>query len=508
MNRTQKFALNSSTTAIYQIVAMVLGFITPGLMIKTYGSEINGLVSSINQFISYISLVEAGLSGAAVYSLYKPLANNDHKGINSIVSAAKNYYIKAGYIFSSAAFVLAVSYAAFKRTEYLSPVLVFVLVLLLSVNGCVDFFVLARFRVILTADQRTYVISMLSTVQVIVKAIVIIVCCTLKLDVIILYILALLPIAIKIFVLFLYTKKHYSYLDFTAEPNVEALGRRYDVIYQQVLGTVQLGAPTVLATFFLDLVTVSIYSIYNMVLNGINGVLSIFISGLPAGFGELIAKNETENLKKTTSQFEVAYYYILSVVYGLTMVLLLPFISIYTKNFDDAARYYIPSLAFLIVANGICYSIKTPQSMLMISAGMYREQRWRSTIQAAIIIGGGCLLAPFCGINGIIIASICSNVYRTIDLLIYVPRHITGNSIPRTARRMIMVFVDIVIIYLPRLLIEYTPSNYFAWIVFALCFAVYAVAVTTVTTFAFDRAEFKALIKRVFGMFGRSKNNG
>lgn len=508
MNRTQKFALNSSTTAIYQIVAMVLGFITPSLMIKTYGSEINGLVSSINQFISYISLVEAGLSGAAVYSLYKPLANNDHKGINSIVSAAKNYYIKAGYIFSSAALVLAVFYAAFKRTDFLSPVMVFVLVLLLSVNGCVDFFVLARFRVILTADQRTYVISMLSTVQIIVKAIIIIVCCTLNLDVIILYILALLPIVIKIIVLFLYTKKHYSYLDFTAEPNVEALGRRYDVIYQQVLGTVQLGAPTVLATFFLDLVTVSIYSVYNMVLNGINGVLSIFISGLPAGFGELIAKNETENLKKTTSQFEVAYYYILSVVYGLTMVLLLPFISIYTKSFDDAAHYFIPSLAFLIVANGICYSIKMPQSMLMISAGMYKEQRWRSTIQAAVIIGGGCLLAPFLGINGIIIASICSNVYRTIDLLIYVPRHITGNSIPRTARRMIMVFVDIVIIYLPRLFIKYTPSNYFAWIGFALCFAVYAVAVTTFTAFAFDRAEFKALIKRAFGMLGRSKNNG
>lgn len=146
--------------------------------------------------------------------------------------------------------------------------------------------------------------------------------------------------------------------------------------------------------------------------------------------------------------------------------------------------------------------------MLMISAGMYKEQRWRSTIQAAVIIGGGCLLAPFLGINGIIIASICSNVYRTIDLLIYVPRHITGNSIPRTARRMIMVFVDIVIIYLPRLFIKYTPSNYFAWIGFALCFAVYAVAVTTFTAFAFDRAEFKALIKRAFGMLGRSKNNG
>ena len=85
MNRTQKFALNSFTTALNQIVVMVIGFITPGLMIQTYGSEINGLVSSINQIISYLSLVEAGLSGAAVYSLYRPLADHNKKVINAIM---------------------------------------------------------------------------------------------------------------------------------------------------------------------------------------------------------------------------------------------------------------------------------------------------------------------------------------------------------------------------------------------------------------------------------------
>ena len=60
-------------------------------MLKYYGSEINGLVSSINQFIVYFNLVEAGLSGAAIYALYKPLAENNHKAINSIVSAARNF---------------------------------------------------------------------------------------------------------------------------------------------------------------------------------------------------------------------------------------------------------------------------------------------------------------------------------------------------------------------------------------------------------------------------------
>ena len=69
-NRTQKFVYNSMSTAIMQIFTMVVGFIIPKVMLNSYGSEINGLVSSISQFIAYFNLVEAGLAGAAIYSLY------------------------------------------------------------------------------------------------------------------------------------------------------------------------------------------------------------------------------------------------------------------------------------------------------------------------------------------------------------------------------------------------------------------------------------------------------
>lgn len=504
MNRTQKFALNSTTAALYQIIAMLLGFITPSLMISTYGSEVNGLVSSINQLISYISLVEAGLSGAAVFSLYKPLANNDQAGVNGIVSAAKQFYIKTGYIFSAAALLLGVLFALMKSTQALSPFMVFLLVMLLSANGCVDFFVLARFRVILTADQRMYVISLLSTIQVVIRAVVIIVSCKFKLHVLVLYALALLPIFVKVVVLYYYCKRAYPYLDFTAEPNIESLGRRYDVIYQQVLGTVQTGAPTVIATVFLNLVTVSVYSVYNMVLNGINGVLNIFVSGLPAGFGELIAKKEHDNLRKTTSEFEVAYYFILSVVYGLTMALLLPFIEIYTRNFYDA-NYYIPSLAVLMVLNGICYSVKVPQSMLMISAGMYKEQRWRATAQAIIIVVGGIVLVQFMGLQGIMISSILSNVYRTIDLLLYVPKHITHSSIPRTARRILGVFINSIIVCLPTSFFEFKPNSYVSWTAYAMVLGIYAVTIVGMITYLLDRAEFHSLKGRILKILMRRK---
>ena len=73
MSRTKKFLYNSISTGFFQIVLMISGLITPRIMLKYYGSEINGLISSINQFIVYFNLVEAGLSGAAIYALYKPL---------------------------------------------------------------------------------------------------------------------------------------------------------------------------------------------------------------------------------------------------------------------------------------------------------------------------------------------------------------------------------------------------------------------------------------------------
>lgn len=84
MNRTNKFMMNATASAIYQALVMLIGMITPRLLLVAYGSEINGLVSSVTQFVSYFTLVQAGLSGASIYALYKPLADKDEKKISAI----------------------------------------------------------------------------------------------------------------------------------------------------------------------------------------------------------------------------------------------------------------------------------------------------------------------------------------------------------------------------------------------------------------------------------------
>lgn len=496
MNRTQKFALNSMTAAISQIVVMLVGFITPRLMISAYGSEVNGLVSSLNQFITYITLVEAGIGGAAIFSLYKPLAEHNTQGISSIVVSAQKSYRQAGCVFSSGIFALALIYALLCSTPTLTFATIFPLALILGVNGCMDFFFTSGYRVLLTADQRNYVLSSVGILQTVLRTVIICVLAVSKVNVVLLYLIAATPIILKCALIYFYGRKTYPFIDKNALPDKSALNKRWDVIYQQILGTVQIGAPTVIATIILDFLQVSVYSIYNMVMTGINGVLSIFITGLPAGFGELIAKDEKENLRKTVSEFEVAYYYILSIIYGVTMVMILPFVSVYTDGLTDV-NYYSPILAFVMVLNGLLYNIKTPQSMLIVSAGMYKETRWRVTIQGAIIIVAGVLFGLPFGLPGIVIGSCLSNLYRTIDLLFFVPKRITHNKPYHSFFRMVRVLLNIIIVCIPSLIFKVNVTGYFGWVVYASVYAVYAILVTTVTTVLFDKKEFFSLAQRV-----------
>lgn len=77
--KLRKVAKNAGASFITQIVNIITNFILPPLLIATYGSQINGLVTTIKQLMSYIKLVGAGISVATTHSLYKPIAKQDHK---------------------------------------------------------------------------------------------------------------------------------------------------------------------------------------------------------------------------------------------------------------------------------------------------------------------------------------------------------------------------------------------------------------------------------------------
>ena len=89
---SKKSVLNILSSVFNQIFTIILGLIIPRLYLTTYGSEVNGLLNSIGQVFTYLTLLEAGVGTATLTSLYKPVAENDKTSISEIMAATHKFY--------------------------------------------------------------------------------------------------------------------------------------------------------------------------------------------------------------------------------------------------------------------------------------------------------------------------------------------------------------------------------------------------------------------------------
>ena len=496
MTRTEAFVKNVLSTAFSQLVTMLAGFVVPRVMLTVYGSEVNGLVTSVSQFISYFSLVEAGIGASTVYSLYSPLADNDTARINSIITASRNFYFKTGYIFLSLVIACALVYPIFVKTDLLSNLEVGALFFILGFNSVVDFFSLAKYRSLLTASQKTYVISLANIASTVLNCLVIVVFSYLGFSVAVVRLIALLAIVVRSLILWVYCRKKFSYIRFDVEPDNSALNKRWDALYLQILGAIQSGAPTIIATFVLSLEQVSIYSIFNIVIAGIGSILAIFTSGLSSGFGDLISRCNDNVFERAFRQFEYIYYMLIAIVYSVTLVMYMPFIRIYTNGADISYNY--PLLAILMGVNGFFHNLKTPYGMLVVSEGMYKETRWATTIQGLIEVVASVLLAfPF-GVYGIVIGVLLSNFYRDVQFLSYSEGHLIPFEIKKTivlqVRSIILCFAMSFILF--RLPFDDHSLSVLTWLLDAAIATIISATVIVGINILFDRKLFIQTLSR------------
>lgn len=495
MSRTNRFLYNANLSLMLQVVTIIAGFIVPRFMLTCYGSEIYGLVASVTQFISYFALVEAGLSTAAVSALYKPLAENDHDRVNAILSAGRHLYNQTGYIFVSLVLGFAIIYPIFIKSASVTLIEVFLLVLIIGCSGALEFFTMAKYRILLVADQKIYVISIASICAIILNTIIIVVLAEHRVNIVLLKAVALCAVFLRSIILYFYFKHAYKNINYQVQPDNKALAKRWDALYLQILGTVHLSAPIIIATIFTSLKMVSIYAIYNMILGGIAGLLSVTISGLFASFGDVIAKGEQDILQKAYQEFELVYYMLITWVYSCSIILIMPFIKLYTQGITDA-NYYVPILGILFVVNGLLYNIKGPQGVLVQSAGLFKETRVQTSIQGLIAVIGGIIFVQYWGLSGLLIGIILSNIYRDIDLLFFIPKNVTKLKVRISFYRILVIFVCFAITQIPFIFINIDISNYLQWIQYAVVVGIYSLIVVVTINVICDKAVLMGVIKR------------
>ena len=151
---------NMAANLFLQVIVFLSGIILPRFILEAYGSSINGMITSVNQFLMYLGLAEAGVGTATVVALYNPLALKRTDEVNGILSASRRFYNRSGMLFLGLVLVLVYVYP-FLISRQLDTGLVRGMVFVLASSTLVDYFFLGKYRALLMANQEGYVVALI-----------------------------------------------------------------------------------------------------------------------------------------------------------------------------------------------------------------------------------------------------------------------------------------------------------------------------------------------------------
>ncbi len=93
MTNNKQLSLNILISILNQLVIIVCGFILPRVLLESFGSTVNGLVTSIRQFLNFITFLEMGIGVVISSSLYEPLFKQDTEKVSAIIVSSKRFLI-------------------------------------------------------------------------------------------------------------------------------------------------------------------------------------------------------------------------------------------------------------------------------------------------------------------------------------------------------------------------------------------------------------------------------
>lgn len=491
--RGRKALMNTVTSLLLQFVTVICGFIVPRIIIGTYGSEVNGLTSSIAQFLGYIALFESGVGGVVRAALYKPLADNDIAKISGIVKATENFFRKIALIFVGYMLILAGAYPILVNKSF-DWFFTASLVIIIGISTFAQYYFGMTYTVLTQADQRRYVTSTLQIFTIILNAVLVVIFAKLGASVHLLKLGTAAVYVLRPVILNIYVRKKYKFIK-SAEPDAEAIKQRWDGLGHHIAHFVNLNADVVILTLFSKISTafsiaeVSVYSVYYAVVYGIVNVAASVSSGIEAGFGNMIARNEKENLNKKFSLYEFIIYTIVTVMFTSAAVLIIPFVKVYTNGITDV-NYIRPAFAYIMVAAYAALAIRSPYNILTLAAGHYKQTRNGAFVEAGINIVVSLIGVYFWGIVGVALGTLCAMVFRTVQFAWYLSKNILVRKFTVFLKRIAVALISSAVsIVAVNLMPEFNIDSYFTWIVYAVIVAVITGISTVLISLIFSKKE-------------------
>ncbi len=501
--RSKKALKNIIASVLLQVITVICGFIVPRLIIKNFGSDVNGLVTSITQFLAYITLLESGFGPVVKSILYKPIANKNKSEIEKILKASEKFFRTISYIFIVYIIALSIALPNIVSNEF-DKLFTLSLVVIISISTFAEYFFGMTYKLYLQAEQKTYIASSIQMGTTILNTIMTILLIYLGANIQVVKLISATIFVFRPILQNLYVKKKYKINLKNVNENYK-IKQKWDGLAQHLAYVVHSNTDVVILTIFSNTTEVSVYSVYLLIVNGVKNLVQAFTGGVDASFGDMIAKGEKKFLNNSFETYELFYMTIATIAFATVLQVILPFVSVYTRGIIDA-NYYRPTFAYLLVISEFFWTIRQPYNDLVKAAGHFKETRKGAWVEAISNIIISIILVWKLGIVGVAIGTLVAMIIRTVEFMYHTNKYILERKQISSVKRVALIAIEILIIVgLSKLLPTIEMASYKSWIMYGCMIAIISIIVIVPINLIIYKEDTKQLLNIIKNNFLKRK---
>lgn len=492
MGNKKKTIYNLIFSFLSQMITIAMGLIIPRITLVGYGSEVNGLLNSVTQFVAYLVIFEAGIQIVATQSLYKSIGNNDLEETSEILSAVNKSYKRIGFLYFCGLLILSLVYPFFTKTENIHYITIFLVVFFSGFGNVISFFFQGKYKILLTVEGKSYILTNINVVISILNHVAKIILLYIGVDVAIVIISSFVISLLQMVYIVCYIKKKYKWINLNAKPKFEALKQNKSALIHQVSGLIFSNTDVFLLTVFCGLKVVSVYSIYKLVNDYILAFLKIPVDSCSFALGQLY-NTQKDKYANSVDSLEIFLAFLSFSIFSIVLHFIVPFVALYTHGVEDI-NYTDKTLALLFVLCELLTVSRLPMLNTINYAGHFDQTVSRTIIESVINLVVSIIGVIKFGIYGVLTGTIVALLYRTTDVIIYSNTKLLNRSPIKTFLIYVintLVFIGVSIV---MNLIHIEITSYGNFLLYGVVYTPIVIAVFFVVNFIVFKKDIRNIV--------------
>lgn len=496
-SRAEKITKNVFYSIATEAIKLICGLVLPRLILTKYGSAHNGIVQSVSQFLSMIALMKLGIGSLTRASLFKPLAENNDDELNKVLSATEAFMRRLAYIFAGMVLVFACIYPFFVLDQF-SWLFSATLIIIISISTFAEYYFGFTYQVLISADQKDYISSILAIITTILNTIISVILINNNFSIHIVKLGSALANIITPITLYIYCHKHY-HLKKVKSVDINVFPQRWDALTHELASFVNDNTDVIILTLFSNLLEISVYSVYHYVTVNLKKIITSLVAGFSSAFGDMYARKQHDLLIKNYKIYELISHSFTSIVYAITMVMIIPFVLLYTKKVVDV-NYNRLYFSILITLGGAFDSFRYPYKSVINTTGHFRGTKRIAICESCINIFVSIICVIMFGLEGVAIGTFLTMLFGCLSYSYYLSKSVLEIDYFDTFKHLLLSILTIVVTYLLSGLYLGNINSYLMWVYYSCITGLLAVSITMIINFVFYKDTFIEainIIKRV-----------